>query len=518
MARPRSSTPADPRLEQYRKQAKELLKAYRARDPQARARLDGLPPRTPGAPALHDAQRIIAREQGFPSWAKLKRHVESLPREAASPEELFDEVCRAARAGDTPRVDELLRRHPPLAARINEPLFHFDSPAIVAAKDNLALVDVLLAHGADINARSAWWAGGFGVLDYTEPEVAKALIERGAVVDVHAAAWLGMLDRLRELVRRDPELVHAPGGDGQRPLHFASTPEVVDFLLAHGAEIDARDVDHASTAAQYAVPPAPPRERRPLFHQDGRKCRYLIERGATVDIFMAAALGDSALARACLDRDPGCVTARVGREGYAPVPPAPGEPIYLYNLGIHVSPHDVAAAFGHREVYELLVERSPARERLLAACWQGDEAAVRRLLAEQPDLARTLPPQDMRLIADAAWDHNTKAVRLMLDAGFDPHARGSHASTPLDRAAFHGFVDIIRLLLERDPAPPLDWKNEFGSTPLSCCIYGSVHSWRGDGDHAASVEALIAAGSPVPEKASGSEAVRQVLRRHGAGD
>jgi ankyrin repeat protein len=68
------------------------------------------------------------------------------------------------------------------------------------------------------------------------------LIERGATVDVHTAAHLGMLERLKELVSANPELVHARGSDGQTPLHFAPTIETARYLLDHGAEINARDV------------------------------------------------------------------------------------------------------------------------------------------------------------------------------------------------------------------------------------------------------------------------------------
>jgi hypothetical protein len=63
-------------------------------------------------------------------------------------------------------------------------------------------------------------------------------------VDIHAAARLGMLDRVRELIAADRESVHARGGDGQTPLHFASTVDIAAYLLDQGAEIDARDVDH----------------------------------------------------------------------------------------------------------------------------------------------------------------------------------------------------------------------------------------------------------------------------------
>ncbi|MDR5907034.1 DUF1835 domain-containing protein [Franzmannia qiaohouensis] len=65
-------------LEQQRKRAKELLKAARADEPAALARiLQQIPPRE--APLkLADAQFVIARECGFPSWPRLKVHIESL--------------------------------------------------------------------------------------------------------------------------------------------------------------------------------------------------------------------------------------------------------------------------------------------------------------------------------------------------------------------------------------------------------------------------------------------------------
>src|SRR5438552_13898189 len=122
------------------------------------------------------------------------------------------------------------------------------------------MLDVLLGAGADINARSRWWAGGFGLLDYADPELAAYAMKRGAILDAHAAARLGMIDKLRELTTANPALVHARGGDGQTPLHFASTIEVAAYLLDHGADIDARDIDHESTPAQYMV-----RDRQPVL-------------------------------------------------------------------------------------------------------------------------------------------------------------------------------------------------------------------------------------------------------------
>jgi len=79
MSLPASSLPARPSLEQLRKRAKELLRALRAEEPGAitRVRTQLTPAR---AVTLADAQFVIAREHGFASWAKLKRHVLAVER------------------------------------------------------------------------------------------------------------------------------------------------------------------------------------------------------------------------------------------------------------------------------------------------------------------------------------------------------------------------------------------------------------------------------------------------------
>ena len=93
-------------------------------------------------------------------------------------------------ADDIEGVRLLLDGHPELRAKINEPIGPFDSPALTSARSR-AMVDVLLAAGADINAKSQWWAGGFGFLHTADLELAEYAIDRGAVVDVHAAARAG---------------------------------------------------------------------------------------------------------------------------------------------------------------------------------------------------------------------------------------------------------------------------------------------------------------------------------------
>jgi len=502
------SLPSRPNLEQLKTQAKELHKQLLAGDSEAVARVREFHPdfaRSSGdgnakSFRLHDAQLVIAREYGFASWPKLKEHVESVLVETGEPLELLK---KAFHANDAPLMRKLLERFPEFKAAINEPIGPFDSPAIISVSSR-EMLDVLLEAGADINAKSRWWAGGFGLLHGAKPELAAYAIQRGAVVDVHAAARLGMIEKLRELIGANRALVHARGGDGQTPLHFASTVEVAKFLLDHGADIDARDVDHESTPAQWMV-----RERQAV-------ARYLIQRGCKTDLLMAAAVGDADVVRKHLDADPDCIHMRVSDEFFPKKNPRSGGTIYQWQLGWHVSAHEVAAKFGHDGILRLLMERSPAEVNLTAACWAGDEATVKSLLATNPGLARRLSAQQRRQVADAARNNDTAAVRLMLAAGLPVDALGQHRATPLHWASFHGNAEMAREVLRYNP--PLELTDaDFNATPLGWAIHGSVHGWYCEtGDYAGTVEALLNAGAKLPPKVSGgSEAVREVLRRRG---
>jgi ankyrin repeat protein len=364
------------------------------------------------------------------------------------------------------------------------------------------MLDVLIDAGANLNVRSQWWAGGFGLLDLAEPDLANYAIERGAVVDIHAAARLGQLKRLDELLSADPKLVHARGGDGQTPLHFASTIPVAERLLAHGADIDALDVDHESTPVQYMI-----RDRPEV-------ARYLVQRGCRTDILLAAALGDAALVRRLLDADPACIRVRVTHQDFPKKHPHAGGTIYQWTLGWFVSPHEVAHRFGHPEILHLLMERSPLDVRFLAACWLADEGEVRRILAQHPRFATTLSPNDLSHVAVAARNNCAEAVRGMLAAGFPVNATGEHDGTPLHWAAFHGNAAMTREILSY--APPLEQKDRsFNATPLGWAIHGSRHGWYAKtGDYPAVVEQLLTAGAQRPASTSeATEAVKAVMQK-----
>lgn len=257
----------------------------------------------------------------------------------------IDAFVAAVNSRNGKLVDELLSRESFLRLNIDRPWFDFDSPAVVAAKDSSAILKILIRHRADLNARSTWWAGSFGVLDGASPEMAQFLIERGAKLDIHSAAEHGKLDLVEEFLEQDAELVNSRGGDGQTPLHVAANLEIVDLLLDNGADQTIRCLDHSATAAQYAV-------------SDPQKCRHLIMRGSTPDIFMACALGDRELMENVLQEEPESIASEIGSCPHTkPVHEKSHLHIYFWKLLGAKTPTQVAHEFNSIHLYEELRRR-----------------------------------------------------------------------------------------------------------------------------------------------------------------
>ena len=385
----------------------------------------------------------------------------------------------------------------------------------MAARKNLPLLDVLIEYGADLNLKSDWWAGPFGLLEWDiTPEQAEPLIARGAIVDIFAAAYLGKFDRLRELIEGDPSLVFARGGDGKTALHCARTVEIAEYLLDHGAEIDARDVDHESTAAQYLVRDAP------------EVVRLLVDRGAWFDIFIAVGLRDRALVERCLREDPEALDHRTWRGKYSTVhksrPSTPEEigdhrgDTYRWVFGHNVSVLDAARILGFEDMVQLLLQHASPAQRLLAACAAADRPAAKAVVAAHPGVVATLTRDQMRLISDKAHGNDTAAVTLMLDLGFDALAPGPDDFEALRWAVFLGNAEMTRLLLRHNP--PLNIADRsYGGTPLDNCVYGALHGWACDtGDFVTTARLLLEAGERVDPALlpTGLDDLDALLREH----
>src|SRR5262249_35306293 len=151
-----------------------------------------------------------------------------------------------------------------------------------------------------------------------------------------------------------------------------------EYLLEHGADIDARDIDHESTPAQYMV-----RDRQDV-------ARYLVSRGCRTDLLMAAALGDLNLVRQYLDADPESVRMNVSQKYFPKQNFHAGGTIYTWTLGQNKTAHVIAREFKHEDVFQLLLERSPEELKLSLACELGDKALFDAMLASNPNLVKNL--------------------------------------------------------------------------------------------------------------------------------
>jgi hypothetical protein len=495
------SLPDRPDLEQQKRQAKELLQAFNAGDAEARARVRAELPDKQGV-ALADAQFVLAREYGFSNWAALKEHIDG---QTDSGRSLLERVHDAFRRHDAAAVRRLLVQHPELRARINDPIFSFNSPAIVAYANDERMVDVLLELGADPNRRSEWWAGGFHALYSATGAAAERLLAAGAVPDACAAAHLDRPDLLGRLLAEDPARVHERGGDGQTPLHFARSRAVADLLLDAGADIDARDVDHRSTPAQWMLDRTRGAGRFEL-------ARHLVNRGASADIFLAAALGSTDTVRRMLEADRGLLDLRTGQGEYGEQPPSSYH-IYFWTIGASRSPLDVAAQFEQWDTLDVMLAFASPLHRLLLAARRGDAEHAREIVQQHPAIVASMTPENHRAIADAAWAGDARAVALMVELGFDPRTPGHDSGTALHCAAWDGSPATVAALLRHPDARTLVALEDahYGATPLGWCCHGSLHGSR-DHDHAGVARLLIEAGAhPGRDTTNASTAVQAVI-------
>jgi ankyrin repeat protein len=362
----------------------------------------------------------------------------------------------AVERGDADGVRRLVAEHPGLTDVLDAPWFGFDSPAIVhaAGMKNRALIDALLDLGADVDARSTWANGPYSALhrlvDGQSEEsltLAEHLLARGATLDLHAAAGLGRTKELAAMLDREPGRVSEPGPDGATPLHLARNRETAEQLLDRGAELDKRCVDHRSTPAQWALGDRP------------EVARFLVERGARTDLFMAAVFDDVKMAQALLDQDSTSVSVRLGA-GKSHEHLGHGDK-YFWSLGFADTPLEVARRRGSASVYGYLLERSPVPVHLVQASRRGDLEAIERLLGADGSLLEGL-------------DENTRcqllcgelhAVRRFLDAGVDLNVRDDElGGTPLHWAAWENRRGHVELLLERGADRTLRDRS-YGGTP-----------------------------------------------------
>jgi hypothetical protein len=321
--------PQHPDLEQYKKLAKELLRAAKSTDPHAIRNwsanwVKGLVERsgieiTPQLPVrtddwirdvanfaqaklsdgskLSDAQFVIARSHGFPSWSKFARHIHNTTG-TDSREAQFEAAADAIVTGDVSTLKRLLRENPGLARQRSTrehtaTLLHYCSANGVEGyrqktpKNIVEITGILLEAGAEVDAGADVYGGDCttlglaatsvhpekagvqedlmqvlldhgavmdksgiaggrhslirGCLANARPRAARWLAEHGAKLDLEGAAGTGRLDVVKTFFDSNGDLKPpATQQDLQRGFVWAcgyGCEDVVRFLLLLGADL-----------------------------------------------------------------------------------------------------------------------------------------------------------------------------------------------------------------------------------------------------------------------------------------
>ena len=336
--------PSNPNLDHLRYQAKDLLKEQEARTPGAAQRIREFHPRYGRATdaeifaaslKLSDAQLTIAREAGFPSWARLKAHIEKptladrlqLPHHERIEDATFRRAVDLVDAGDAAGLRAQLKQQPNLVHQ-----------RVVFEGGNYFRNPRLLEFVAENPVRH-------GTLPDNIVEVATVILDAG--VDQSA------LNETLMLV-----------ATGSVPRECGKQLPLIDLLCDRGAD--------PNSAVQAAA-----------LHGEFAAVNALIARGARIDLPVAAALGRINEARRLLAGASSehrhlalSVAADFGQVEIVRLLLDAGEDPNRYNpVGghAHTTPLHQAAGRGHDEVVRLLVERG-TRLDLKDILWHGTAA------------------------------------------------------------------------------------------------------------------------------------------------
>lgn len=230
-----SSLPSRPNLEWLRKTAKQRLAELRSADPHTR---------------LADAQRVIARELSFPSWRKLKTHVEAVAAAEAPPTQTaadqvvkrFFELVGSGRIDD---VRKVLAAAPQMVHAVGPHPFWGGRPQalhVAVEGGRHDLFDLLLDRGADVDGRNDQydnWSPLMLAMDRDRSAMRAELLRRGARIGLIEALMMADDTRVDEILDAGglPEITP----NGGSILAFARTPRAIDRLIALGASADTKD-------------------------------------------------------------------------------------------------------------------------------------------------------------------------------------------------------------------------------------------------------------------------------------
>lgn len=369
--------PSRPNLDQYRKLAKDLVKACRSGDAAirawavewlnalaahldqsdrfrhpdeidrraadveqfARTRLGGR--RDHPKCALADAQFVIARAHGFISWPVFALHLESLAQ-SASPVSAFEAAVRAIVTGDLEMLERLLQQDPGLAR------------ARSTREHRATLLHYVSANGVE---------GYRQVSPKNSAEIARILLDAGADVDAGAEVYGSSRCTALGLVATSA------------PPHAAGVQlAVIDVLLDHGARMDLPGSAGRNT----------PLIRACLANGQPAAAAHLAARGAPLDFAGAAGLGHVDVLRELFDAG--------SRQGQAVAPTTLADALWL------------ASGYGHAAAAQFLIDHGAHVDIELSGHGEGHTALHAAAYYGHPDVVTLLLQRGARVdVIDKTW-------------------------------------------------------------------------------------------------------------------
>lgn len=479
----RREWPYRPDFNQFKRQAKELLKTYRAGDANAVAevqRHEEAP--DPTAFALHDAQRVLARSYGFTSWQKLKSYVQAIqpywrPLEPKS----ADDANRFPRLACITYFDD---DHP--SRRVRARQLFAEKPHLAklniytaAAVGDVAAAADRLAKGADVRAKGGpfnWEPllyAAYSRLDsaadeHSTLEVGRLLLEAGA--DPNAGfLWEGgyVLTALTGVLGLGEHDVYRTQGPLWQPPH-QYWREFARLLLEAGADpndnqglynrMQYPNDEHLKLLFEYGLGKD---QGGPWFTRFFQHWPYASAPRSPSDILSYQLRW--AISANYFDRVKLLVENGADVNG-----------ISQYPAGAR-APYAEAVYHGHQEIADYLLAKGAKRiaivlsktEEFRIACYRDDADRVRELVANDPSLLQGAE----ELLTELAEGGCSNSVRSLVELGVDVNGKAGGES-PLWCAARGGHLDTVKLLVElgadmhaRNPcydSPPLGAANYKG--------------------------------------------------------
>ena len=354
----------------------------------------------------------------------------------------------AVDAGNLATVRDLLADNPALLfVQDHRTKGSFGPPLRLAIlRGHADIVEFLLSKGANPNER---YVTGIGPL--------------------HEAAKKGNANSVKVLVKYGADVNSKKGGFSHPPLCFATSREVTEALIATGADIGLRDKSLSGATPLHSI----------AHSGQTEAAEVLMAHGANIDA--KDSLGRTPLHRAANNGQKKMVGLLITKG--ADINTADTRGLTPLNIAID---SDWAPKASRKEVAELLVAND-AEYTIRDVVWLGDSRRIDTLLKEDPALVNDASGMYREAVIFAAiHEGHGGVVQMLLDRGARLDVRDRYDCPPLHVAAHAGHKAMVSVLLEA--GTDVNEKGAYGELALH---------WVAAKGHLEVAKELVRAGSHV---------------------